>query len=119
MLQYTILILDEKTRQPIHSVIIPEDKLLQEVWSSIIKSISKDYNVSLDCIEFGHDYYSKLKLNLEAELRKIENLQRKGESFETSLDLDFDDVNSDGLLELIYSCEQELMYELPNPLDRP
>jgi len=113
MLQYTILILDETTRTPLNSIIVPEQELTPEQWRELLKAISKIFNVSNDLVVFGNDYYTDLKAFYETNLERIKDQNPMDQNINIT---DADDLGANDLIDLIYGCEQELLYELPNPL---
>jgi hypothetical protein len=96
--------------------VIPEQDLTFEQWEILLRSIAEMHQTSLDSIVFAHSYYARLKADFESKLQSTGALKNMFNYFEVELDFDSDDNYTDGLRELIYQCEQELLYELPSPL---
>jgi len=116
MLQYTILILNNN--KPVNHLSIPEQELNPEQWTLLLTSISKLFHVQLADLIFAHDYYTKELEKAEKSLRLNRGLKSMFDFFEVENNYDKDDVEVEKLLCRKYSLEQELLFELPNPLTK-
>jgi len=116
MSQYTLLILDNETKRITTSRVLPEPKWTNEQWESFLSTVALKFKVDKTCVVFAHDYYSEVISNCEKALKSNRGMKSAIQFFEIDVCYDKDDAIDNRLLHKIYTYEEELAHELPNPL---